>query len=154
MAIRTEIGARGRYNPLMVDPNIPSVGMDQVDSEHALQVQMLRDIEAALAESRRDRARELMTALQEFTEAHFATEQILMRLHSYPGYGEHEAQHGELLEQFSVLEKGIATGAEAELPAASSAIRQWLTHHIGTADRAFVEYLQSSAAPIAAPALP
>jgi hemerythrin-like metal-binding protein len=118
------------------------IGLDQMESEHGMQVQLLRDIEHALRDGRRDAAMALMNQLEEFTEVHFASEQVLMRLHSYPRYFEHERQHGELLEDLRTLKARI-TGEPMQAGDQSAAIRQWLSDHISTADRAFVEFMHS-----------
>ncbi|HEU4521210.1 MAG TPA: hemerythrin family protein [Thermoanaerobaculia bacterium] len=121
------------------------IGLDQVEAEHALQIELLRGIESALLGSQRETAMKLMEQLDQFSEAHFASEQILMRLHSYPRYLEHERQHGDLLDELGTLRERIAGSELVSLAQQAGSIRKWLTHHIGTSDRAFVVYLQEAA---------
>jgi hemerythrin-like metal-binding protein len=121
------------------------LGLDQVEAEHALQIQLLHDIEAALTTGSRDGASQLIDQLEQFTEAHFASEQVLMRLHSWSGYFEHEREHGALLEELKRLRGIIASEPAGDGAAVAAALRQWLTGHIGTADRAFTNYLREAA---------
>ena len=66
-------------------------GVAEMDQEHALELQIVRSIQAALADSDHDKVSELLQQLEDFTNAHFLAEQLLMRLHAYPGYEAHQA---------------------------------------------------------------
>lgn len=124
--------------------DLPHAGDPQVDEAHELQVRLLESIEKALGQSDREGALELLKTLEDYTDAHFAAEQILMRLHSYPAYYSHISEHGRLLEEFEVLRKRISSVDEDVLPAEAETVRRWVVTHIRTADRAFVAYLKES----------
>jgi len=90
----------------------------------------------------RDTALALMKRLDDYTDAHFASEQILMRLYAYPNYATHEAEHGRLLAEFQRIHKGLAFDERADLAESLSGLRRWLLTHIQTADKTFAEYIR------------
>ena len=115
-----------------------SVGLADVEAEHALQFKLLGEAERLLESGERAAARELIVQLHSYSDAHFASEQVLMRLHSYPGYAAHEREHGELLDAL----QGLLTNLDADDPArAAGSLRRWLTSHIRHADQSFVEFM-------------
>ncbi|MFN2443265.1 MAG: bacteriohemerythrin [Thermoanaerobaculia bacterium] len=129
----------------------PAVTLEETESEHALQIQLLHSIEQALEAGDRLRALNLLAQLEDFSDAHFAAEQILMRYHSYPGYQAHELEHGKLLEELRRIRDRIEEGNGMELVAEARAIRKWLMTHIDTADRAFAEFVRGASTSPAAP---
>ena len=117
-----------------------TVGVSDVEAEHALQYKLLSEAERLLTEGNTDAAREVVQQLHDYSEAHFGSEQVLMRLHSYPGYQSHLREHGDLLTALRQLLAGVGTG-----PATASAadLRRWLTSHVHHADQAFLDFMQS-----------
>ena len=89
-----------------------------------------------------------MQQLENFTDAHFASEQVLMRLHSYPGYWAHEREHGLLLQEFRRLRDEIASASAGDLPKQADAVRRWLVSHVNSSDQAFVMFLRETPAPV------
>ena len=118
------------------------VGTEDLDAEHALQYKLLAEVERLLAEENEAAARDVIRRLYDYSEAHFASEQVLMRLHSYPGYLAHEREHGDLLVALQSLLSSV--GVESSSTSAS-ALRRWLSGHIHHADQAFVDFLKASA---------
>lgn len=129
----------------------PVVSLAETESEHALQIQLLHSIERALESSDRLRALNLLAQLEDFSDAHFAAEQILMRYHSYPGYQAHELEHGKLLEELRRIRDRIEERDGSTLVTDARAVRNWLMSHIDTADRAFAEFVRGAARTPAAP---
>ena len=125
-----------------------SVGVPEMDSEHSIQIELLHELERAIAALDRQSALTIMTRLGDYTNAHFASEQILMRLHAYPRYAEHEAEHGRLLAELQRMQLRLAFDDRADLVAALRAIRAWLMKHIQIADRQFADYIRSESATI------
>ncbi len=127
----------------MSEPHIvvatPPVGAPAVEAEHALQYKLLGEVERLLAERNLDRALEVLRSLYDYSEAHFASEQVLMRLHSYPGYEAHEREHGEVLAALETMTHGID---EATAASSADALRRWLTSHVQHWDLAFVQHMK------------
>jgi hemerythrin-like metal-binding protein len=121
------------------------IGVPEIDAEHALQVQLIRGIKNALRTGDRISAIELMTQLDDFTNAHFIAEQLLMRLNAYPAYRAHEDAHDRLIDELRRLRHSIATSESDHSIATTSAIERWLIDHIQTADRALGTFLREKA---------
>ena len=116
-------------------------GVSDVEAEHALQYKLLSEAERLLNEGRTDAAREVVQQLHDYSEAHFGSEQVLMRLHAYPGYQSHLREHGDLLNALRQLLANVGTG-----PASASAadLRRWLSSHVHHADQAFLDFMQTA----------
>lgn len=126
-------------------PHVPELGVPEMDSEHALQVQFVRAVRTALLMKDRSGAIDLLSQLDDVTGAHFAAEQMLMRLRSYPAYPLHEGEHDRLLGDLRLLRQMI-TDSDPQASAATAAeIEQALINHISTSDRAFAQYLKTTA---------
>ncbi|HET9793932.1 MAG TPA: hemerythrin family protein [Thermoanaerobaculia bacterium] len=121
-------------------PDVLRLGVAEMDTEHLLQVQILSVMLEAFADDDWPRASDLIRQLQDVTEAHFVAEQLLMRLHAYPGYAVHEREHDQLIDELRSLEESIVSG-DTGLPAAARSFELWLLHHIHTADKAFALFL-------------
>jgi hemerythrin len=130
------------YHPLMSESRVlsplRSVGIADVEAEHALQFKLLGEAERLLESDDRTAAREVIEQLHSYSDAHFASEQVLMRLHSYPGYAAHEREHGELL---AALQELLANLDADDLSRAAAFLRRWLTSHIHHADQSFLEFM-------------
>ncbi len=121
-------------------PEVLRLGVAEMDTEHLLQVQILTAMLEAFADDDWPRASDLVRQLEDVTEAHFVAEQLLMRLHAYPGYAIHEREHDQLIGDLRTLEESIVSG-DTGLPAAARSFELWLLHHIHTADKAFAAFL-------------
>ena len=119
------------------------VGTEDLDAEHALQYKLQAEVERLLAEENEAAARDVIQRLYDYSEAHFASEQVLMRLHSYPGYLAHEREHGDLLVALQSLLSSV--GVESSSTSAGS-LRRWLSRHVHHSDQEFVDFLKTSAA--------
>ena len=79
--------------PADVRPSLIT-GNHQMDAEHALQLGLLRELLDSLEAGDRPAALEVFERLEAFAGAHGLAEELLMRLHSYPRYVAHAAEHG------------------------------------------------------------
>lgn len=122
-------------------PAPPPTGVGEIDREHALELRVVREIQAALLAGDRDRSRALLERLEAFTEAHFLTEQLLMRQHAYPGYEAHEQEHDRLIGELQELARGLASAAPLDGPREVERLERWLLAHMASADRTLGEFI-------------
>ncbi len=119
-------------------------GIADIEAEHAMQYKLLAEAERLFAGGQFAEARAVIRQLYDYTEEHFGSEQVIMRLHAYPGYSAHEREHGELLlalrQMHAQMEREKSSSATDAAP-----IRRWLSAHINNADRAFIEFVRGSA---------
>ncbi len=119
-----------------------AAGLEGMDHEHAVEMQMVRALEAALAAGDRAKVLVLMDQLEIFANAHFLAEQHLMRLHAYPGFESHEVEHDRLIAELRELSTRILGHPDEGAAASVEALEQWLLTHIHTEDEALAEFLR------------
>ena len=126
-------------------------GAAAIDGEHRLQIELVRSLEEALGTSApAARAGEILNRLLDYTNVHFLAEDLMMRLHAYPGYQAHLQEHESLMGQLEELQRHFAAGELAPSRELVEALKHWLGEHIRTMDRGFAAFLEasrSSAAP-------
>lgn len=118
-------------------------GIDEMDREHALELQIVRAIQQALASGDRSELPQLLEQLEDFTNAHFLAEQLLMRLHSYPGFEAHQREHDDLMEELKELGQKLMAEDSARSAEMAENLERWLITHIQSEDQALAEYLKS-----------
>lgn len=118
-------------------------GVDEMDREHALELQIVRSIQTALASGDRSEVPQLLEQLEDFTNAHFLAEQLLMRLHSYPGFEAHQREHDDLMEELKGLGQSLLADDSADPASAAENLERWLITHIQSEDQALAVYLKS-----------
>lgn len=116
----------------------------RMESEHRAELELL-DALAAAVTAREDeaRVRDLLRQLIEHTNLHFLSEQLLMRLTSYPGLEAHEQEHDALLAQARQLQAHVEAGDIEPTTRFIAAMRTWLTAHMAQKDEALSRFLAS-----------
>lgn len=124
------------------DPHDVVTGVAEVDQEHAEQIALVEALESAAREGAPvGEQQELLARLTEFTNAHFLSEQLLMRKQAYPMYEDHVQDHDQAIAVLRELQGRLDRG-EGALPVATlESLRRWLLAHMRTRDRAFGNYL-------------
>jgi hemerythrin len=120
------------------------VGIGIIDSQHKHLVELLNAVYDA---SKVGKGREVLgKALEDlitYTTVHFATEEDYMKLHAYPDYEAHHAEHCALTEKvqaFWTQWQGRKVALTADV---LTFLRDWLTNHILGADRKYGQFLAS-----------
>jgi hemerythrin len=121
------------------------VGEKVIDSEHDLQMQMLDSLAAAI-EKGGDFApmKYLLEQFIEFSDMHFLSEQLVMRLHGYPGYEPHLEQHTRLMKKVREIREKVFLGEKEPSLGLIKELRAWLLTHIAAEDVAFGEFLRQT----------
>jgi hemerythrin-like metal-binding protein len=124
------------------------VGEKVVDAEHDLQMQMLDSLAAAI-ENRGSFASMKLVLEQfiEFSDMHFLSEQLVMRLHSYPGYEAHLEEHTRLMKKVCEIREKVFRGEKIPTLELIKESRAWLLTHVASHDMAFGEFLRLSGRP-------
>lgn len=101
-----------------------------IDAEHQIQIRLLNELRRALREEQS--GNELREQLTDYCRAHFLSEELLMRLHAYPGYDDHVADHEQMIDAL----EGLTTPEQAD------ALAALLLRHIGERDATLHAYLE------------
>lgn len=113
---------------------------EMVDGEHKLQVELIEALQASLQSPLQVPGTiPLMEQLQSFCSAHFMSEELLMRLCSYPGYDDHAADHERTMDALAAIEPSM-TGDAAVASEKLGEIKGFLCAHIRSRDAAFSDY--------------
>jgi hemerythrin len=123
------------------------LGVGTVDGEHQLQARLVAVLREAV-NARRDRAviGEILRRVEDTSNVHFGSEELLMRLHAYDHYGLHVEEHRKLLEQLAELRAQFDADPSADLGPAVGAVEEWLRAHIQGMDRRFIEVMNRGGA--------
>ncbi|KIL98349.1 Methyl-accepting chemotaxis protein [Paramagnetospirillum magnetotacticum MS-1] len=120
----------------------------EMDAEHRVQVGLISALERAV-EARAPQAeiQALVEQLIDYTDVHFMSEQLLMRLAAYPDIHGHEAEHDGLMEQLRRIQSGFDLGDSDVVMAETQVLRNLLIEHIRTHDLVFAQYVSETTAP-------
>jgi hemerythrin-like metal-binding protein len=122
-----------------------SVGVQEIDEQHRMIVQMLNHLYAtAAAADEPDIRRDILAQLVQYVKLHFATEEALMRRHGYPETAAHIAQHQALTQRVFEMAALIDSGHAPSRQDLIAFLRRWLIFHILRSDRALGEALHAA----------
>ena len=117
-----------------------SVGIQEIDEQHKVLVNLLNELHDAIRQHHgREASVEILQRLADYTRIHFTVEESLMRILGYPDYEAHKQHHEELIGQMVDLQARLNQG-EAVSFELLHFLRNWLTRHIMEADQRYVEH--------------
>lgn len=118
-----------------------SVNISAIDSQHKKLLDMINDLEDAIAKKRATRElAALSDRMADYAKEHFATEERLMQDHAFPGLDEHVAEHEAFIDKVMALEFAPDDwGNEPE--AVLDFLRGWLVQHIHGTDQLYGPFL-------------
>jgi hemerythrin len=113
-----------------------SVQFEIIDSQHKRLFEIANELHVALKGGKgKDQLSALLSNLIAYTKNHFATEENLMRIHSYPDYACHKKLHDELTRQVMQFQKEFDAGnSTTSASDVMQFLSDWLRHHIMETD--------------------
>ena len=119
-------------------------GEKSIDSEHDVQLQLLDSLTRTLTKGDGIAAAGyILDQFIEFSDMHFLSEQLVMRLHGYPGYEPHLEEHTRLMKKVREIRGSIQHGEQQIGLQLILELRDWLLTHIASEDVAFGEFLKN-----------
>lgn len=115
-----------------------SIGVEAIDTQHKeLLLRFDRLLTACQTGQGIEELKRLQAFLGEYVHSHFNDEEALQRLHRYPDYEAHLAQHAYFIEQINGLEaetrqEGVSTHHVVET---NNMLLKWLLNHISIVDK-------------------
>jgi hemerythrin-like metal-binding protein len=130
-----------------------ATGQPTVDSQHQELFRRVAALHAAMVAQPPDgpKVLGLLQYLVDYTKTHFAEEEQLMRQAGYPELARHQGVHQRLLEQVAALQREAAAGVKLEPYEVTEFLADWLRHHIGEVDQAYVPAMRAAGLIAAAP---
>lgn len=117
-------------------------GEATIDAEHDLQMQLLDSLSNSLERGGDfSPTKYILEQFIEFSDMHFLSEQLVMRLHNYPGYEPHLQEHTRLMKKVREIRENVFRGEKVPSLGLIQELRDWLLNHIATEDVAFGEFL-------------
>lgn len=121
-----------------------SVGIEEIDNQHRVLVNLLNDLNAAtLAHHGAQEAPQILEKLIDYTRIHFAVEESLMRLFDYPDYESHKDSHDKLVEEVLRLRHRVVVERKPITFELLHFLKKWLTIHIMESDAHYTPYFLS-----------
>ena len=118
-----------------------SVGIEEIDAQHRVLVDLLNEIHEAIQQGRTiEVTKGIVERLDEYTRVHFAVEESLMRILHYPDYERHKEEHDKLIAQLTDLHSKLDKGKGAIGFELAFFLKGWLTKHIMEGDKRYVAH--------------
>ena len=116
----------------------------ETDREHEVQLGLLREL-CAVAGANGDPAviGEILDRLISYSEAHFVSEELLMRLKSYDDYEDHVEDHVQMLDTLRGIAASHAEGDDSLIAGRATESLEFISRHIATRDRRFAAYVRN-----------
>ena len=116
-------------------------GIDEVDSEHIILVDMLNRTQELLNQGKRDEALNYFNeTLSLYVHEHFSNEEAFMASFNFPDLDKHKAIHSNFRRSVENLKPKIADGDNAAFRQALRDTYMWVLSHIGGADKEYADY--------------
>ena len=119
-----------------------SIGIDSVDKQHKVLINLLNKLNDAIAEGNADLIlAEIFDGLSAYTIKHFAYEEGLFKKYGYSGTEAHKHEHAELIKQVKNLRQKMDEGDSMVNVEVLDFLKEWLTYHILVSDKDFAPFL-------------
>ena len=119
-----------------------NLDINSIDNEHRVQVGLLDALYETVREKQpASKITEILNQLTTYSELHFMSEELLMRMYAYPDYDDHVQDHESMTQYLNDITKTYSSGEDNLVLGTVSEMRQFLLAHISTRDEALSEYL-------------
>lgn len=119
------------------------IGNAEMDAQHLILFALLNQLTVNIDSDRAgDCLQDVMTALGDYIDYHFAHEEALMKAWGYPGLDEHSAMHVQFVAEVKRLQ-AMVTGTEAHKAAIRirAFVLDWLLGHILHTDADYARFI-------------
>ena len=123
-----------------------SVAIGSVDAQHQKLFAIARELHAAMSTGQGNAALgRILDRLVQYTAVHFAHEERLMRLHDYPDFAAHKAEHDALVRQVMTFQQDFNSGRVTITVQLLQFLKDWLQNHIQGSDLKYAPHLKQCA---------
>lgn len=121
-------------------------GLPEMEREHELQIALVDAFERAAGADERIEAGKILEEMADLYEMHFHAEELVMRLHQYPAFEEHAAEHVRLIREMNELRRQNAAGTLEITLELADRLRRTLMNHLRGTDHALAMFLSREGA--------
>jgi len=123
-----------------------SVNIGSIDAQHQTLFAIGRELYTAMNAGRgKSVLARILERLIQYTAVHFAHEERLMKLHNYPGYEKHKAEHEALTKQVLQFQDDFRNGQAIVSVQLLNFLKDWLEKHINGSDKKYSAVLREKA---------
>lgn len=116
---------------------------DDTDREHQVQLELLQKLCLALeAGAQATTVHQILSDLIDYSEAHFMSEELLMRMKSYDDYEDHQDNHNHILEVLRDMAVQNIAGQGALLNHKAREMQGFISQHIATRDKRLADHVR------------
>lgn len=113
-----------------------------IDREHEVQLSLLRTLCQAIREQRStSEVAQLLGHFSDYCEAHFVSEELIMRQHSFEEYEDHTDDHCHMMDLLKVIATDCEGADSSKLKASTDEALAFIENHISTRDKRFADFL-------------
>lgn len=121
-----------------------SINVAEIDEQHQKILELVNDLHSAVESCiDKEELRVKLSALVEFTDFHFSTEDRLMKKHGYPGFKGHHREHRQLIGHLKELAKAVSKGKRPTFYSDYDVSTDWALTHIRDYDSGLGVFLNS-----------
>jgi hemerythrin len=123
-----------------------SVGVGSIDTDHKVLISLINQLDDAIrgGEPKQTVSR-VLDALLDYTNYHFAREELLMRACAYPDIEAHARTHATLRAQVHDIRNRYRRNAESiRAREVLAFLKNWLTAHIIGRDKLYAPFMQTA----------
>ena len=91
-----------------------------------------------------EKIHEILDQLTAYSELHFMSEELLMRMYSYPDYDDHVLDHEAMTERLQQIMRRYSEGQDSMALQTANEMREFLLGHINSRDQALSEFLTTT----------
>ncbi len=129
--------------PLIQWNNELSVGINSIDEQHKILVNMINALnEAMISGQTKQILIEILDSLAAYTVNHFGYEEDLFAQYGYAQSQAHINEHHALVEQVKNLQNKVDNGDFMISVEVMVFLKDWLINHILKTDKAYAEFLK------------
>jgi len=126
---------------MKLTPNPLPDPTQSIEGEHRFQIQLINLLNDAVEAGKpKEEISSVLTQLYAYSEAHFMSEELLMRLDSYDEYQSHVDEHQEMVQMLKDMVHNVDNGNLNLLPGKVQSALAFLVNHINTSDRRYVTH--------------
>jgi len=121
-----------------------SIGINSIDEQHKILVNMINTLNDALAEGKaNDILIDIFADLTDYTVKHFGYEEEMFAQHGYVEAEAHKNEHKALITQVKKLQEKMNAGDFMISLEVMIFLKEWLLNHILKTDKAYAPFLIS-----------